>query len=631
MKDNFDHLSDAELESIIAEGTQDKKSSRGFSDYLGIGTRGALQGIGTIPDLLALPSNIALTVGGKEPLPSVSQALGKGFDYLTDNQFTPETLGEKALGTAAEFISGGGGIAKAGATRASQFAKKYLAPQTAKEYQALAGAGAGLEVGKELAPDSALSPFLASIAGGLAPGIAKGTAKSLVNPFSVNSEKVKAFQQAELNPTLADVTDSRFIRGAQNILAETPGAGGIISNSIKATIDKIAKYGEGLTQVEGGELAQRGLRSYQKRGSELAGKLQQKMSSYITPSEGIAIGKTLEAINKKPQFSTPEAQKQFASSAVGKEYGKLSNIAARNEGKVPYEDLVYFRQQIDDQINNFGLMGFNKEQGALKNLRTQIQGDIGNNFKQKGEQAFKAFERHNKFYTQFARKNEDVINDLIKDKTATETFKSIVNDLRVDAKKADTVLKTLKPDQKQVFSQSLVRELGMSPQNEFNPSYLATNFKKLEPKAQEVTLASFSPHTRKQFRATIDAIDNMKGTKASGNPSGTFNQGLKLGAIGGALTNPVQTGSLLLLGVGSAKLMTNPKFINWLAQGSRLATPKQEASHIGKLGLIAKSSPEIAVDIERYLQGIEQTQSFDHVSDEELQKIITEEEQGNLQ
>lgn len=184
-----------------------KTKEPSFSRYLGIGARGVAQGIGAIPDLLALPSNIALTAQGADPLPSFSENIGKGFDYLTDNQYKPESVGEKALGTSSEFISGGGGIAKAGATIGSKFAKKFLAPEKARDYLALGAAGAGLEGGRELAPESTLIPIATSLGASILPGGAHEAFKGLQKTYNLSSgltPKGNALKQLQsINPNEA--------------------------------------------------------------------------------------------------------------------------------------------------------------------------------------------------------------------------------------------------------------------------------------------------------------------------------------------------------------------------------------------------------------------------------------------
>lgn len=653
---DYSELSDAELDALIAQEVAKEQGGEGsFTRDLAIGAKNLGVGALTaIPDTLSFvgnapfyAANVAGYLSGNEglknlpaPLPYASEYLNQGIDLVTDNYFQPQNLQEKVIGTASNLVGGGKAIAKSAATQVAPLVQKYFAPQNAKDYLSLATAGAGLEGAREIAPESTAAQLGGAAIGGLLPG-ARGTLASMLK---VNPEKYTSFERAGLNPTLADVSDSRVLKGAQNALVEAPLTGSPITDSITKTKGEIeSSFSKGLVQENAGELAQKGLRSYQQRGQEVAHKLQRRMASHLPGDMPIPINKTLSAIDSQIQFTTPEARQQFAASAVGKEYKKLTDIAARDNGTIPYQDLVYFRQTIDDQISNFGLMGLSKEQGALKNLRGQIQADIGNTFKQVGPQAAKDFERFNKFYTAFARKNEDVINGLLKDKTATEAFRSITQDLKVDAGKADAVLKTLKGEQKQVFSQSLIRELGQSPQNEFNVANLATNFKKLEPRAQEIVLAPMTKEVQQQFRSTIDAIDAMKGTLAAGNPSGTFNQGLRVSAGVGAFTNLPLTAGVLLGGNLSARLMTNPKFISWLAKTPELTDAAQVGKHIGALSGITKASPELAPDIARYLDSVEsqeqslsaapnepnfQNNEFEGLSDEELDRQIELEQQN---
>lgn len=155
--------------------------------YAGIAARGGLKGFGAIPDLLALPSNLGLAISGKEPLPSISENIGNAFDYITNDQYIPETYGEKLFGTVPEFLSGGASAAKALSTKTSNLAKTYFAPQNANQYAALAGAGAGLETGREVAPDSLGAQLLFSLAGGA------GASKALPNAQKLIPQKLSNF------------------------------------------------------------------------------------------------------------------------------------------------------------------------------------------------------------------------------------------------------------------------------------------------------------------------------------------------------------------------------------------------------------------------------------------------------
>jgi len=166
-------------EEIIAEL---KKRNRPVGESLGrpvdVLTRGAIKGLGAIPDIAALPYNLVQAIRGKEGLPSVSEKLGQGYDVLTGGRHQPQNLTERTLGSVAEFLTGGAGVGKA-AGAISQKAGQFLAPKTGLDLASLAGAGVGTELGRELTPESGVGPLLGGLAGGAVPGAAKGLISSL--------------------------------------------------------------------------------------------------------------------------------------------------------------------------------------------------------------------------------------------------------------------------------------------------------------------------------------------------------------------------------------------------------------------------------------------------------------------
>lgn len=658
MNADLNKLSDAEIEAILAED----EGNNAFQSAGSIARSAIAGGLGAIPDTLSLlvhglnygtnklsghafdneqlKNTTFADVLDNSSLPNFTNTIKQGIDYATNDYFTPKSTGERAINNAVEFIAGGAGIGKAAATGASKIASKYFAPQTARDYAALGSAGIGSSLASEAAPDNPWASVLGGVAGSFVPGAASSITRTVLKPgqtlanlLGINPAKAQAFQQAGLQPTLSNVSDSRFIGNIENTLREIPFASTPLQKTIAETQDKIEALGKGLTQVGAGEVAQTNLRNWQKKGTEITAKLKAKVDPYIDGSEKVPINKSLSIIRKQPKFDEPEIQKDFDKSTIGKFYKKINKIAERQGGGISYNGAVRIRKDIDDEITTFRKYG-KEEQGALKHLRDNLQADIGEAIKSKSPKAAKDWERYNKFYTKFSRKNEDIIQGLLENKTATEAFRDITNNLYVDAREADAVLKSLKPEQKQVFSQSLIKELGSNPQNEFTAFQFAKQFKKLEPTAQEIILSPYSKETQKQLRATVDAIDAIKDTAELANKSRTAYTNIVTGLLtgsagGGALAGgtlgfvaaPIAT---LVTARGlSSGLFANPKFINWLGKASQIKTPKEFTDHISSLQRIAKSSPEIASDLQEYLESIKnpEQQSIDSIDTNDLNKL----------
>jgi hypothetical protein len=55
----------------------------------------------------------------------------------------------------------------------------------------------------------------------------------------------------------------------------------------------------------------------------------------------------------------------------------------------------------------------------------------------------------------------------------------------------------------------------------------------------------------------------------------------------------------------SARLLTSPIFVKWLAEGAAVNTGKQAGTHMGRLIGISQSNPEIAAEIDEYISAIQ--------------------------
>lgn len=655
----------------------------------GMGVRAiAREGIGSIPDFASAIGNLALLGTNKltgiesiQPkIPYLSDYIEKKFDTLTDNQFVPETLGEKMADRAAGFVTGAGvlnkgvkGLAKGGVKLGDRLSR-FLTTKGAKEYAATAGAGAGLEYGRDAADeDSALLPIATSLIGGYAggkiPNLGKNLGKAIVKPaqllgeaLAINPEKVQAFKEAGLTPTLSNISDSNIVGMSENILKNTPFAADAIQDSIKATQEKIAQYGEGLTRQQSGELAETALENWRKRGRKISEKLQADLESKIPETAPITLNKTLEIADDKrvPFTETGKRLKSDTSPAQAindmkamlndvktiisntfdkgldlngnpikdiqgeKELRLLNNsIDKLKTGKaLPYRDAVILREAIDSAITTFNPYVPKKDpqRTMLTQLRNKIQEDIFDSLNEVSPEAAKANSRFNNFYHKYAKKRDDIVDPLLNKDNATEIFSSIVNNTNVDAGKLKALQSTLKPAQKEVFTESLIKEMGLTPQNEFNASTLATRFKKLDPEAQEIALSGLKPEDQKKFRATIKAIDAIKNTASTGNTSRTaYTSGIAATAKD-VITKPIRTAVILATGaLSSSGLFTNPSFLNWISKAQKITDPSKLEKSLGFLDRLAKESPQFAPDIIQYKMKFNELQNDEELRNDTLQ------------
>ena len=555
-------------------------------------------GAASVGDLVNIPFNAAAgALGYPNYFGNPSETVKQLFDKFTNNIARPQNRLEEIQDTASEFIAGGGSlgaISKSLASSAPKVAQGIgkLSPQNTKELISLGTAGAGSQ---GFADEQGNQSIVGGLIGGAVPyaGNLSQLPKSLAQ---VNKDKLEITKAAGLNPTLADVSDSKIVKKFQNILSNLPFTSSTIKGSIEENQKQLDKFlntvkrNKNLTENEAGQLAKDAISKYENAARDKTKVLKENVDKFIT-GDGIDLSNFNNVVDNLPKFTSKTAQQLARNTESGKYIDLIKQVAEENNGKISFNDLTLLRQNIDDKINNFGLMGLDKEQGQLKNLRGAIKEDIRDFFKKSDPNALKAYDEYNNFYSKFAQEKEKVLDKLTKDKSTTEIFRKIVNNQNVDAKFAKAVLNKMNPYEKEVFSGSLINNLGLNRENDFVPSVLARKFKSLEPEAQEVILSSFDNDTKNKFRNVIEAIDLTRETGKEANFSNTANNLLTTSFVTN-FTSPSQALGLLFSTLGAGKLFTNPKAINWLADN--INTPINMAPQaIQQLQQLAKEDEQL--------------------------------------
>lgn len=612
----------------------------------------ALSGLaGGTYDTLALgvnaPTYLANYMNGdnvEAPIFYITPMIEEKIDEWTGNRFQPKTDNEKLANAAINFIAGGKGTAAGSAGKAG-----IMAPKNLRDYMALGGAGVGSEYLHQMEPDNALLPLLGGVAGGVAGGAIPGAAKFVAHPresikdmgaslLGMNPEKLQTMKNAGLTPTLANVSDNRMVGISQNILGESFGSHYPLQKIAEENIQKIEKLNTGLPREQAGELAIKGLNNTVESVNNRTAENRKVLDKYFNPADNIDANNITEYLNKKPALFTSQRQKAFKQSYIGQKRSELEEIFKEQTLKklqpylnknnkqlsfdfeakntIPLGDALDIRDELYNNITTFGLHG-NKTQGQIKRISALIAKDAQQHFDAISPEAGKAFSKFNKDYTRAKNLEIKITNKLLNNKTATEVFRSVMSDSKIDAKYAKLIHKNLSKPEQEILSNSFIKELGSNAQNEFNGASLATNFKKLDPNAQDVVLSGLSTEQKNHFKSTIDSLDLMKKTANLGNTSRTayIHNAINMmktavqtaGAIGLGQWAGLPIEALAFYGAGigaSYKMFANPKFIDWLASAKNIKNPKEYETAMSKLYRIARAEPMIAKDIEKYMKDV---------------------------
>lgn len=271
-------------------------------------------------------------------------------------------------------------------------------------------------------------------------------------------------------------------------------------------------------------------------------------------------------------------------------------------GQVPFQVLRVLRSRIGSMLDDS--LTSDIPNGQLKRLYGALTDDMREAAKVAG--AEKEFNRQNRFYAARMSRIEDVLERVIGKGSSPEAIFARFMPKDPDAvTKVRNVLRSLDPAERKIVSGAVVNRLGRaSPgkQDEtgdvFSGETFLTNWNKLSIGAK----AQLFPD--KQLRQDLTAISEVvskmrEGAKSMANPSGTAGSfaaysiyASPIAALATLSLTPLVAAGGAVAGANyGAKLLTNQKFVNWLAMSSKVS-PERAPVHLTRLAEIYNSADD---------------------------------------
>lgn len=501
-------------------------------------------------------------------------------------------------------------------------------------YAAAFGAGAGTEFlasspeGKSLSQKAQDAGIAGTMSAVTAPVVGKAidsamrpvqTAKNIGGMagklLGIEPERLATFQAANVIPTLGDVSKSTVVKRTQNVLDDVPLASNIldkgkdrVAEGVKQGLAK-AGFDDSLERAVGGDAAKQGLKSYADRGRKLFSQAFDEFDTkHIAPDEMTTAGKTFAKIKDiTSRADTAEALDAYLGPT---EKGIIAKIKGAAEVKptpsalldasgqpllrdpklitpqprLTYNDFKLFRTAIGKKLDDYTIGSSDK--AVLRELYGAMTEDLRQKASEKGSTTLKAFDRLNNNYRLFSQKLDDTVNEVVNKGEASSVFNAVRQGLPLP-ERTGVIMRALPAEKRDIVRGALIREMGtartQAGAGQFDPVRFAAEFKKLDPKAQDAFLIGLPKETKAGFQKVIDAALLAKQTALQSNPSGTA-RNMLIGAAGvSALSNPMLVAKVISSGALTARLMTSPKFISWLANA-----PKSTGTQLGRyVGLLS--------------------------------------------
>lgn len=589
---------------------------------------------GTVKRMLAgdAPASPVAAGGGPAPDFDPSALAAEGRETLSQ-----ENIG-RVLGLAGPAA---GGAAAAQALRS--------APMLLRGLGAGAGTAAG-DVGQQAGEvirgeREAIDPAQTALTGAFAtggqivgealPAVLPGAIKRLFRGGERGRQQVQEaitdLAPAGAVPSAATATENALVDVAETVVSRIPGGRAPMARAVESTTEKVSgflqesarKLSDGFApdpHLVGGSVA-KGLKEFVGRFRHRADQAYGVVDRFMDAESAVGVRNTVGELNRlttaiKGAEATSEVLRQPFIARLRE--AVLTDAA---DGTIPFQALQQLRSEVGRKLNDISLVS-DVPRGQLKQVYKAITEDIKAAADAAGPQALAAFEKANRFYRVRANRIDAFLDPLAKKDAVEKIFLAIESGAKQGPTQVREVIKGLNVEQRKVLAGGFIRRLGKANSSQQNAEGTAfsfetflTNWDKLDDTAKTLIFKA-TPG----MRANLDGIVRTAGrirrsSQAFKNPPGTagalVGQAMTLGAVAGAVTgSPLFLSGLAVASGGSnlvARLMTEPRFVRWLAQSSRVK-PAGIAAHIGRLsGIAAGSDDETREAITEYLGVIGQS------------------------
>jgi hypothetical protein len=557
----------------------------------------------------------------------------------------PQTPTERTLETITSYLGGVAAARKAGRQLGIKAFNEQIPLQAAAATTGGLAESSAREQWNATPAEQKITGILFSLGVAVTPALADGVRKLVLNGATPEQiqQAIDDFKTFGSAPSVGITTGSTGAKGTEQFLANFPGGAGKMAQYGEQTSEAMGtKIGAMSKELTGGDITEAAAAAETagqavKAGAEdfksvylgtKAGKLYDEADNVIGKSHSVALDNTIRQLDEltAPIPSLEEASAATAdpktlelANAIKKDLAKLN---APGGGAIPYESIKTFRTRIGRLIGN-SVFNPDADVQQLRSLYGALSKDIDASLANNPE-ALAKLKRANKFW-EASQKRIDVLAKYlnVKNISGEEIYNSI---LRGADAKVVSVIRSMPIDAKKEFTRALLIKMG-SPQQKtagiFEKDFNINNFlREYESIAtsKKIRNALFGQNEfGTTFASDMDAIvrsarkirdsakymANTSRTSVQQESANLFRDVVSVmgfGGIGYGVGDTLTSGAATAIAAPvaanlSARLMTNPKFVRWLATTTKLP-PKLGASQLDLLSKANRDNEDIQQFVE---------------------------------
>lgn len=457
-------------------------------------------------------------------------------------------------------------------------------------------------LGPEWAGPASLTPAAIAQAG-------RNVKAAVADPQTVQ-QNVETAKRAGTTPDVAQATENNFLRGLTNVISRFPGGQGIITKFRENQQEQLgAAARTGVSAEKAGRAIKEGVAAeggFLDRTKATWQQLDYELSQKVGGAT-LAPSKTVAALDDLT--STSAGAERTTASLVNPRLQKmrddLAADMAANNGQIPFEALRTLRSRVGAMLDDSLVSGI--PNGELKKVYGGISKDLEEAARKAG--AGKEFDRQANFYSARQERIENTLDRVLGNKEYEDIFKGVAPTDVDSVNKVRRVFRSLDPAQRQIVSEAIVNRMGRATPGQqdvtgekFSSGTFLTNWSRINDSAK----AQLFPD--EVMRNKVDAIAKMSSEIRDSrtpfaNPSGTA-QGLTAAGVYSSPFVSLSTGSVTPMAIAGsmvaganigARMLTNPKVVDWLAKAGKVTTDEQMTAHLGRLAVIYNQTQDQAL------------------------------------
>jgi len=495
--------------------------------------------------------------------------------------------------------------------------------------QAISGITSG--VASSLAEEAGAGPVgqtVAGIAGGLAPAIApaSGVAARQIGRAGATPDEIRrnieTFAAAGTTPSAGQATGKTLIQGLESSVGRIPGSIGVMREKAIRQQQEIGKRVEEMAgklstvkePTVAGAGIQRGVQDvFLPRARAIESGLYNRLDEAIPKFKPVKAKNTyavLEELSRPIEGAPALSRNQLIiSQEIANLKRDLESDLLNAQGDIPFSALKGLRSSIGEKLSSVNLLS-NVPQGVYKRIYGALSEDLKEAAKESGADAITALSRANK-YTKALHGRAEKLQGFIDKNEPEKIYRAAFEGSELGATRLRAIMQSIpKPEQKAVAS-AYIAKMGKAlpgQQDElgdvFSSERFLTNWNRLSPDAKKILFDRFGTDYRKNLDKIAQTASKIReGSRVLANPSGTAAAGItpaSLAVIATAITGGqymLLTGLLSASAISraSAKAFTNPRYVKWLAENSKIPMDAIPGA-IANLNAIAKdeNDPDLA-------------------------------------